>query len=185
MLLTCVVNEWSTGDYLDPTHPLQEVCRTAVEDLTGEKAASVGIDGCGAPVFALSLSGLARAFLACVDAAPDSPPRRVADAMRAFPELVSGTGRDDARLMRSAPGLLSKGGAEGVLAVALPGVGSVALKIDDGAARARTAALVPALGRLGVATAKLDAIGEVALLGGGRPVGSVRPIPTALISHSG
>ncbi len=134
-------------------------------------------------MLALSLSGLARAFLACVDAAPDAEPRRVADAMRAHPELVSGTGRDDARLMRTIPGLLSKVGAEGVIAVAIPGAGAVALKIDDGAARARMPALMPALGVLGVAAAELDEIAEVALLGGGRSVGSVRALPGALACH--
>ena len=145
----------------------------------------MGVDGCGAPVLALSLSGLARAILACVDAAPDTEQRRVADAMRAHPELVSGTGRDDAGLMRAVPGLLSKVGAEGVLAVAVPGAGAVALKIDDGAARARIPTLVPALRLLGVAAAELDKMAEVVLLGGGRPVGSVRAIPGALASHIG
>ncbi len=87
--------------------------------------------------------------------------------------------------MRAVPGLLSKVGAEGVLAVAVPGVGAVALKIDDGAARARMPALVPALRLLGVAAAELDKLAEVVLLGGGRPVGSVRAIPGALASHSG
>jgi L-asparaginase II len=185
MLLTCLANGWSTTDYLDPAHPLQQACRTAVEDLAGEKAAAVGVDGCGAPVLALSLSGLARAFLACVDAASDTEPRRVADAMRANPELVSGTGRDDARLMRAVPGLLSKVGAEGVLAVAVPGVGAVALKIDDGAARARMPALVPSLRLLDVIATELDQMSEVVLLGGGQPVGSVRAIPKALIGHNG
>ena len=185
MLLTCQANGWSTSDYLDPGHPLQQACRTAVEDLAGEKAAAVGVDGCGAPVLALSLSGLARAFLACVDAAPGTEPRRVSDAMRDNPELVSGTGREDARLMRSIPGLLSKVGAEGVIAVAVPGVGAVALKIDDGAARALLAVLVPALGVLGVAAPGLDEMAEVALLGGGRPVGSVRALAAALTRDSG
>ncbi len=69
--------------------------------------------------------------------------------MRAHPELVSGTGADDDRLMRGVPGLLSKGGAEGVIAVAVPGVGAVALKIDDGAMRARMPVLVAALRFLG------------------------------------
>jgi L-asparaginase II len=105
--------------------------------------------------------------------------------MRANPELVSGTGREDARLMRAVPGLLSKVGAEGVLAVAVPGVGAVALKIDDGAARARMPAVIPALGVLGVAADEFDEMADVALLGGGRPVGSVRALPGALVSQSG
>ena len=68
--------------------------------------------------------------------------RTVADAMRAHPELVAGTGAEDTRLMAGVPGLLAKGGAEGVLAVAVPEVGAVALKIDDGAQRARLPVLV-------------------------------------------
>jgi L-asparaginase II len=96
--------------------------------------------------------------------------------MRAYPELVSGTGRDDALLMRGIDGLLSKGGAEGVVAVAVPDVGAVALKIDDGAMRARMPALVPALRLLGLDAAVLDELAETVVLGGGRPVGSVRSI---------
>jgi L-asparaginase II len=96
--------------------------------------------------------------------------------MREHPDLVSGTGRDDLRLMRGVPGLLSKEGAEGVIAVAAPGVGAVAVKIDDGAARARLPVIVPALRRLGVVAAGLDELARVPVLGGGRPVGCVRPV---------
>jgi L-asparaginase II len=174
MLLTCVAAGWSTVDYVDPGHPLQVACRAAVEELAVEPVTSVGVDGCGAPVFALSLAGLARAFLACVEAPAGTPQRRVADAMRAYPELMSGAGREDASLMRATPGLLAKGGAEGVIAVAIPGVGAVAVKIDDGAERARPPALVAALRRLGIASDALDRLGHVPVLGGGRVVGEVR-----------
>ncbi len=184
MLLTCVAAGWSIVDYVDPGHPLQVACRAAVEELTGESVTSVGIDGCGAPVFALSLTGLARAFLACVEAPEGAPQRRVADAMRAYPELMSGAGREDALLMRTAPGLLAKGGAEGVLAAAVPGVGAVAVKVDDGAERARLPVLFAALRRLGVASEALDRLAHVPVLGGGRAVGEVR-IPPTLSSDLG
>jgi L-asparaginase II len=134
------------------------------------------VDGCGAPVLALSLRGLAAAFLRLVSAAPGTVERRVADAMRAHPELVSGTLGEDTRLMRAVPGLLSKGGAEGVQAVAVAGVGAVAIKIDDGAMRARMPVLVSALRRLGVTGPVLDEYAEVPVLGGGRRVGSVRSV---------
>jgi L-asparaginase II len=175
MLLTCLVAGWSTEDYLDPGHPLQKACRTAVEELSSEPVAASGVDGCGAPVMAISLTGLARAFLTIVNAAPGSTPRMVADAMRAYPELVSGTGREDARLMAGVPGLLSKGGAEGVVAVAMPGIGAVAVKIDDGAMRARMPVLATALRVLGVQAPVLDELIVVPVLGGGRSVGHVRP----------
>lgn len=180
MLLTCLVAGWSTEDYVDPGHPLQKACRTAVEDLAGEAVAATGVDGCGAPVLAISLTGLARAFLALVHAVPGSTPRIVADAMRAHPTLVSGTGREDARLMAGVPGLLSKGGAEGVVAVAMPGAGAVAVKVDDGAMRARMPALVPALRLLGIDSPVLDELLHVTLHGGGREVGVVRPTKIAM-----
>jgi L-asparaginase II len=172
MLLTCRANGWPTDDYRAPDHPLQTVLRSTVEELTGSPVGAVGVDGCGAPVLAVSLAGLAGAFLRLVDAPAGTPQRRVADAMRQYPELVSGTGADDARLMRGVPGLLSKGGAEGVLAVARPGTGAVALKIDDGAMWPRLPVLVTALRRLDVDAPVLAELAEIPLLGGGRPVGA-------------
>jgi len=114
MLATCVLNGWPTAGYLDPEHPLQQVIRRTVEELAGQQVPAGGVDGCGAPLFALTLAGLARAFRALVLAVPGTPERRVADAMRAHPEWTSGTSRDEWRLMDAVPGLLVKGGAEGV-----------------------------------------------------------------------
>ena len=174
MLLTCLVDGWPTDDYRAADHPLQVALRATVAELAAEEPAASGVDGCGAPVLALSLTALAGAFLRLVSAPEGSAERAVADAMREYPELISGTGADDARLMRGVPGLLSKGGAEGVVAVAVPGVGAVALKIDDGALRARMPALVTALRRLGVKADAFDEVAPVPLLGGGVPVGAVR-----------
>jgi L-asparaginase II len=156
----------------DPKHPLQAALADAVADLAGEPIAATGVDGCGAPVFALSLTGLARAFQRLVDAAPGTPERRVADEMRAHPVLVAGTGAADTVLMGAVPGLLAKGGAEGVVAVALPGAGAVALKIEDGAMRARLPVLLSALGKLGVTVPEMREL----VLGGGEPVGVIRSV---------
>jgi L-asparaginase II len=171
MLLTCVARDWPLASYLDPEHPLQVACRQTIAELTGEPVSAIGVDGCGAPVMAVSLRGLATAFLRLVSASPHTPERRIADAMRAYPEIMSGTDADDARLMRAVPGLLAKGGAEGVWVAAVPDVGAVALKIDDGAGRARRPVMVEALRRLGVEG--LDDLGDVPVLGGGLPVGRI------------
>ena len=176
MLLTCVAAGWPVDGYTDPSHPLQQALRREVERLSGETVAATGVDGCGAPVLAISLTGLACAFLAAVDAPAETPERRVADAMRRHPELVSGTGAADARLMRAIPGLLSKQGAEGVAVAAVPGVGAVALKVDDGAERARLPVMVAALAWLGLRGEQLDAVGAAPVLGGGRPVGAIRAL---------
>ncbi|MEV0807041.1 asparaginase [Micromonospora sp. NPDC050200] len=176
MLLTCVAAGWPLDGYWRPEHPLQQRLTATVEEFTGEEVAAVGVDGCGAPVLAVSLTGLARAYLRLVSAEPGSVERTVSDAMRAYPELVGGTGADDTRLMRGVPGALAKVGAEGVIAAAVPGLGAVALKIDDGAARARMPVLVSALRRLGVEAPVLTEYAELPLLGGGLPVGAVRPV---------
>ncbi len=168
MLLTCVANGWPTQTYTEPDHPLQRAIRGALEELTGESVAAMGVDGCGAPVMAVSLTGLATGFLRVAD-------HEVADAMRAFPEMMSGTGRADAQLMRAVPGLVCKGGAEGVWAAAVPGVGAVAMKIDDGAARALGPVMVSALGRLGLKVEDPQ-LSAPAILGGGEPVGTVRSL---------
>ena len=174
MLLTCVANGWPTEGYVDPAHPLQLAIRAAIEDLTGEPVAAVGVDGCGPPIFAVTLIGVARAYARLVTAEPGTPERSVADAMRAYPELVGGTGRDVTRLMAGVPGLLAKDGAEGVYAGAMPSGAAVAVKIVDGAKRARVPVMVAALRRLGVDALVLDELAEEPVLGGGRQVGAVR-----------
>jgi L-asparaginase II len=174
MLATCVANGWPTSTYPDPDHPLQRGLRATVERLAGEPVAAVGVDGCGAPLFALTLTGLARAFAAIATAPAGTPEHRVATAIRAHPEWLGGTRRDVTRLIAGVPGLIAKDGAEGVYAAALPDGRVAALKVDDGGQRARPPVMVAALRALGVGAPVLDELAEAALLGGGEPVGAVR-----------
>ncbi|WP_406200411.1 asparaginase [Kitasatospora sp. NBC_01560] len=175
-LAACVANGWPVESYLDPAHPVQLLAREALEEATGEPAAHAGVDGCGAPLLAVGLTGLARGYRALLLAGEGTPQRRVADAMRAHPEYVAGTRRADTWLMRAVPGALSKMGAEAVQVVALPDGRALAFKIDDGAERARGPVLAAALRRLGVepADGTIERIGAAPLLGGGVPVGEVR-----------
>jgi L-asparaginase II len=99
----------------------------------------------------------------------------VADAMRAHPWHVAGTGRTDSELMRAVPGLLAKGGADGVEVAAVPGLGAVALKLDDGADRGREPALMAGLRLLGVDPEVLARWAITPVTGGGDVVGEVRP----------
>ncbi|KZB85178.1 asparaginase [Amycolatopsis regifaucium] len=174
MLSTCAQLGWSTTDYVAANHPLQELIRATIADLTCEPIETVGVDGCGAPLFAFSLTGLARSFGRLVTAI-GGPERRVADAVRAYPWQVAGTGREDTVLMRNVDGLLSKGGAEGVHSFALPDGTALALKIDDGAARARLPLLLATLRHLGIDPGdEAEALAHNVVLGGGKPVGELR-----------
>jgi len=178
MLATCVTAGWPTESYRDPGHPLQREIRATLERLSGEKVAATGVDGCGAPLFAVSLTGLARAFRSLVLAAPSSAERSVADAVRAHPEWTSGSARSERALMMAVPGLLVKSGAEGVQAFALADGRAAAVKLEDGAGRAVPAITVALLRLLGgwdeAEPGALDRVADLPVYGGERVVGRIR-----------
>ncbi|GAA1146059.1 asparaginase [Ornithinicoccus hortensis] len=174
MLATCVAAGWDTATYRDPEHPLQQAIGEALADLAGEEVAATGVDGCGAPVMAISTAGLARAFgrLAAADAS--TPEGRVAAAIRDNPQWLGGTHRDVTALIRGVPGLIAKDGAEAVYAVGLPDGRGLAVKITDGNQRARTVVTAAALRQLGLTAYEVLAELEASpVLGHGDPVGAV------------
>lgn len=178
MLATCVHNKWPHDmSYLQVDHPLQRRITQMVLDLSGEEHTHIGVDGCGAPAHAMSLLGLARAFRAIAMAPEHSPAETVALAMRSYPELVGGPRRDVTLLMQGIPGLMAKDGAEGVFAAALPDGRAVALKISDGANRARPPVMRSALRALGVDISAVDPAAFLSpIFGHDQPVGEVRVI---------
>jgi L-asparaginase II len=175
MLSACVAAGWPTAGYLAREHPLQQAIEARLADAAGEPVSAVVVDGCGAPQHALSVTGLARSVLSLVQARAGTGERAVADAMRAEPWFVAGTGREDTELMQAVPGLLVKGGADGVHVAAVPDRGVVAVKIDDGGDRPRTPALAAGLGRLGVPAEELSRWLLTPVSGGDGVVGEVRP----------
>lgn len=174
MAAVCVINGWPVEGYLHPGHPLQVLVRDTITDLTGEDAAAVSTDGCGTPLFAHSLHGMARAYGRLAAADESTNEGKVAHAMRRFPEMVAGEGRDVTALMRAVPGLLAKDGFEGLQLVGLPNGTGVAVKISDGGDRARMPVTVEVLRRLGVDGGSLDTLQSPPVLGGGLPVGELR-----------
>lgn len=174
MLVTCAVNGWPTDSYRDPEHPLQVAIAAELAGLAGEPVAHTGMDGCGAPVFAVTLAGLARSFRSLALGEPGSPERQVVEAIQAHPEWASGTARDEAKLIRGVPGLFGKAGAEGVYAVALDDGRAAAVKIADGQARARPVVMATALRRLGLEHPVLADLSHMPVLGHGQPVGEIR-----------
>jgi L-asparaginase II len=173
MLATCVASGAPLEGYLAPESPVQRAVRAEVERATGEPAAAVTVDGCGAPLLAVSLTGLARALAAAAVGPADSPGRVVLDAMRAHPGLVGGTGRSVTALMAGVPGLAAKEGAEGVMVATTGSGAAVALKLDDGAARGRAPVLVAALRALGESAPELRRWATEPVLGGNAAVGEV------------
>jgi L-asparaginase II len=151
MLATARVRSWAPAGYLDPGHPLQGAIAATVEDLTGEQIAYTAVDGCGSPLFAVSLTALTRAVGRIAAAAEDTAEGRVARAMRAHPGMVAGSRRDVTALMRAVPGLIAKDGFEAVQVAALPDGTAIGVKIADGADRARLPVTVAALALAGVA----------------------------------
>ena len=176
MLATCLAAGWSLDGYLDPEHPLQRHISQTVERLAGEPVAHIGVDGCGAPVHAVSLLGLARAFRTIAIAPSESPEGKVAEAIRRHPQLLGGTGRDVSIFISSIPGLIAKDGAEGVYAAATSDGRAVALKVDDGAWRSRATIVSAALRALGVDIGDAGERTHEVALGHGQPVGEVRAV---------
>ncbi|GAA1407250.1 asparaginase [Glutamicibacter uratoxydans] len=160
---------WNTADYLHDEH-LLDLLQDTVEDLCGEKISGVSTDGCGTPVYRLTLAGLARGFSRLATAEAGTPEARVAAAMSAYPELVAGEGRDVTDFMRGVPGSIAKDGFEGIQAVALADGTALAVKIADGGDRARmpiTAALLSKHAQVP------EELFSSPAFGGGKPVGTL------------
>lgn len=176
MLKACVVQGWDTEGYLLPEHPLQREIANLMVEVSGRHVLPTGTDGCGAPVFRTTAESMARAFLGL---AIDDRFAEVRAAMSRYPALVSGVGNDDA-LVATWLGGAAKRGAEGCMGVALPGRGALAVKAWDGAGRAVAAAVFLTLRTLGWIPdgprPELAAGLELAVLGGGKPVGVVRGV---------
>ena len=145
MLALCRARNWPLEGYSQEEHPCQqamlaEVARTSARD---DSQLPTAVDGCGVVTFALPLETMAAAF-----ARIEEP---VLSAMREHPELIRGAGEPDTELMRSHDGWTAKGGAEGLLCAATPDGLGLALKAEDGNARALPPALGVLLRRLGLA----------------------------------
>jgi L-asparaginase II len=184
MLLACTVNGWDPAGYLAPEHPVQVHIRDVIERLIGQKAAATAIDGCGAPVYTVSLAGLAKAIHRVGTASPTSPfalhrsAGSLVRAVRENPWAIDGPGRPDTIVIERL-GVFAKTGAEGVMVMVAPNGTTVALKILDGSGRAAAAVALRLLERAGALTATdvADTLTKLPLSvsGGGTAVGAIRP----------
>src|SRR5918998_5492749 len=205
MVLFAKASGWPLDSYWHPDHPVQRLALETVSALSDVpvEAITVAVDGCGVSTFGMPLVGLALAFARLADpsAVADPPLRtaltRIRDAMMAHPELVAGERRRiDTALMRAYPSrIVSKGGAEGVLAMGLPpgsldssapygeGPFGIAAKVEDGnlGRRAGDVVSIAILRQLGLVTDPLPgplveyAAPPIVDPRGG-PSGAVRPV---------
>ena len=168
MLITCQQNGWDTKSYLDPDHPLQVAIKNEIEEISGEKVSATSVDGCGAPLFAISLIGLARAISNLVKS-KDDPYKQILLACTKYPELVAGDGRLTTRMMQAVPDLFMKEGAEGVQVCALRDGRVIAIKIIDGSWRPVAPIIMEIFKRWGVEMPDES----VKIYGGGSVIGEV------------
>jgi L-asparaginase II len=164
MLALCRAKGWPLEGYRLAEHPCQQAMLAEVASAAGLNPVATAIDGCGVVTFALPLHAMATAFTRIDE--------RVADAMRAHPELIRGPRGLDTNLMQALPGWIAKGGAEGLFCAAGPGGLALALKVEDGSTRALRPALGPFLksleldgsgfGPVPVSNSRNEVVGELA-----------------------
>jgi L-asparaginase II len=171
MLITCKQNSWDMATYLDMNHPLQIAIKNEIELLAGEKVSASTFDGCGAPLFAISLIGLARSISILVKS-KESVHKQIVTACTTYPELVAGEGRLTTRMMRAVSGLFMKEGAEGIEVCALPDGRVIAIKIIDGSWRPVAPIIMEIFKRWGVVMPDES----VKIYGGLEAVGGINPV---------
>ena len=173
MLATCVVNGWDTNTYLEFEHPLQIAIRQEIETLIGDSIFSTTVDGCGAPLFAITTKNFALGAHK-MRISEDPIHQSVIAACLAHPEMVAGVGRLTTMLMVQIPGLFIKDGAEGVELLSLADGRACIFKISDGSDRAFPA-IVSAVLKAWDIEATVD---PVLVKGGSQITGKLR------VSHS-
>ena len=163
MLALTLAEGWPVEGYQGADHPLQQLMRRTVAEMCGlaTDQLAVATDGCSASVFGLPLASMARAYarFAAADPAGNARERalhRIRSAMSAHPVAVGGHGRFSTLLMQRTGGrMVAKGGAEGLECVALPARGlGLAIKCEDGQARAQAPATLAFLEQLGELSAE-------------------------------
>lgn len=169
MVATCVTNGWDLESYKNPDHPLQRAIASEFEKLSGEKITKVGVDGCGAALFAISLRALANA-VRNLTLSNEPIHQEVVNACRDNPVMVSGLGRLPTLLMQKVPGLFVKDGAEGVMIMSTPKGEVIVWKMSDGSQRGNSPLSIATLSHLGIS---VDLEREN-VMGDGQVVGEIR-----------
>ncbi len=175
--------------YIEPEHPVMREVTAALSACTDTDLSHVprGTDGCSIPTFAIPLRQLALAFARIGTGDGLSPERaraakRLRQAVAQAPFMVGGSQRFDTQVMAQlGERVFCKIGAEGVYCASFPERGlGLALKIDDGQARAAEAVMASLIAALlpcdDASMALLQTLGQPVLSNWNqRIVGSLRP----------
>ena len=151
-LAACTHAGYSLEDYLSPSHPLQVSIRETISRYAGEDIAFSSHDGCGAPLHAISLGGLATA-IARVAAGNTAHEQQLLTAVRDNSWAIDGEGRDNTVTIETLGGI-AKIGAEGLVVIGTPEGVAVAVKILDGSMRATSLVALAALEKAGAISAE-------------------------------
>lgn len=169
-LVTAKINRLPTANYLDPNHPVQLAVRDLIVEITGEEIGKTTVDGCGAPLFAMSTTALAKALSKLPTLDPE-----LFDAGLAKPHLIGDEATPDALLMKH--GIFSKLGAEGVFTFVTRDGFSGAIKFADGSLRTALKVTGAMLSKHGLITDSqrqaIEAEDTMQVLGGGKVIGEI------------
>jgi len=151
-LAVCQNRNWPLNTYMHRSSPVQKLILSKLSELLGMPGEELigAKDDCGMPVYSMELKQMAHLYAQL--AAGNSPDlERIARAMTYYPRLISGDGAFDTELMRLSEGeLVSKSGAEGIQCVGRVGEGmGLAIKVKDGAKRAKYAVAIQLLRQMG------------------------------------
>ena len=184
MLAVCQQRNWPIETYLQRNHPVQLLILNKFAELLGMPAEEFisARDDCGAPIYLMELGQMASLY-AHLSSGENLDMERIIRAMTIYAGLVSGEGEFDTELMQLTQGeLVSKSGAEGIQCIGRVGEGlGLAIKVLDGAKRAKRAVAIHLLKQLGWITPtiaeklsdkyitlsnfkRLDTIGELSML---------------------
>jgi L-asparaginase II len=185
MLVASAANGWPLDGYLEADHPMQRKVLDVLERFTGERPVASGVDGCGAPVHAISLAGLARGIQKITTAQISSPfalyreAAALTEAVREHPWAAGGPGRPDTVAVERL-GVFAKIGAEGVMVMTAPDGTSTAVKVLDGSPRATAIIALRLLADQGALDhARIDAVQaelDLWIMGGDERVGEIRAV---------
>lgn len=152
MLAVCQKQNWPLDTYLHRSNPVQKLILQKIAELLKMPSDEfiMAKDDCGAPTYLMQLRQIATLY-AHLASGDSLDLERIVRAMSYYLRMIAGDGAFDTELMQLTEGeLVSKSGAEGVQCIAKIGDRmGMAIKVIDGAKRAKYATAIQLLKQMG------------------------------------